>query len=287
MIDRYCISHTKPLLPETWYDHCISLGDFQPESEFHVRHLDRFWHDARPVAYGAAGTYVVPVAVQRSFADAEFIEISNYRKRILPSPEGTESRKYPTLRELDLVTFQKAAELSTFVPSAENGFLIAQPLHVKKSIFGHYKAVHRRQDILDYTSLAVELGILDKPSASEFLGAKHFIPGGIELGVYPKSWLIPALSSLEVLGREFLNRYGSRVERYNSFQVRAVGFLSERLGSFLLIRHLTKKYSNNIPANIFGHMTVIVEGGSGYTAGLTDRSKDRINSRNSKHSHAR
>ncbi|WP_156425628.1 MULTISPECIES: hypothetical protein [unclassified Mycobacterium] len=287
MIDRYCISHKRPLLPEDWYDHCIALGDFRSESVVHVSQLDRFWHEARPIAYGAAGTYVLPIAIQRFSSDADFIEISNYRKRILPSAEGLESYKFPTLRELNLENFGRAAELSVFIPRAEHEFLIAQPLHVKNSILGHYAAVHRRQDILDYTSLAVEMGILDSQSASEFLAAKHFIPGGIELGIYPKGWLVQTLSSIELLGREFLNRYGSRVKKYNAFQIRAVGFLSERLGSFILIRHLVEKYSNNIPADIFGYMTVIVEGDSRYSAGLTDRPRNRLDSYNRKHRQVR
>ncbi|OBG17987.1 hypothetical protein A5765_05175 [Mycolicibacterium celeriflavum] len=282
MIDRYCISHKRPLLPAGWYDHCIALGDFQPDSVFHVSHLDQFWHEARPIAYGAAGTYVLPIAIQRFSGDADFIEVSNYRKRILPSREGVEAYKYPTLRELDVESFGKTAELSIFIPKPEHEFLIAQPLHVKKSIFGHYKAVHHRRDILDYTSLAVEMGVLDSKSASEFLAAKHFIPGGVELGIYPKAWLVRALSSIELLGREFLNRHGNRLKYYNAFQIRAVGFLSERLGSFILIRHLVEKYSNNIPAEIFGHMTVIVEGDSRYSAGLTDRPKKRWDSHNRK-----
>ena len=287
MIHRYCISHERPLLPDDWYDHCISLGDFQPESAFHVKHLDRFWHEARPIAYGAAGTHVLPIAIQRSAASAEFIEVSTYRKRILPRPEGAESYRFPTLRELNLENFGNTAELSVFIPRPEHEFLVAQPLHVKKSIFGHYAAVHNRQDILDYTTLAVELGILDSKSASEFLEAKHFIPGGVELGIYPKPWLVQTLSGIELLGRQFLNRYGDRLKKYNAFQIRAVGFLSERLGSFFLIRHLAEKYANNIPADIFGHMTVIVEGNSTYSAGFTDHPKNSFTSYNAGHRHGR
>lgn len=271
MIHRFCISHKTPLLPASWYDDCISIGDFQLESVTHVRQLDRFWHEARPVAYGAAGTLVVPIAIQRFSSDAQFIEISNYRKRLLPSREGVESNRYPTLRELNLDDFAKTDELSKFVPSGDHGFLVAQPLHFKKSILGHYAAVHHRRDILDYASLAVEMGILDPDSASEFLSAKHFIPGGIELGIYPKAWLSQVLPNIELLSREFVDRYGNRLRGYNAFQIRAVGFLAERLGSFFLIRHLVQTFSNNIPAAIFGHMTVIVEGDSAYSAGFTDR----------------
>ncbi|MFV9635279.1 hypothetical protein [Mycobacterium neumannii] len=271
VIHRYCISHKTPLLPASWYDDCISLGEFQPDSATHVRQLDRFWHEARPIAYGAAGTLVVPIAIQKFSSDAKFIEIANYRKRVLPSREGIESAKYPTMRELNLANFEKMDELSVFIPSPDHGFLVAQPLHFKNSILGHYTTVHHQRDILDYTSLAVELGVLNSESASKFLAAKHFVPGGVELGIYPNSWLSQVLPRIELLSREFLHRHGNRIKGYNSFQIRAVGFLAERLGSYFLIRHLIEKYSNNIPAEIFGHMTVIVEGKSKYSAGLTDR----------------
>jgi len=272
MIHRYCITHKTPLLPESWYDDCIALGDAEIDSKFHVSQLDRYWHEVRPIAYGAAGSHVLPIAIERFSSDAELIEVSSYRKRILPSSEGVESRTYPTMRELNLADFEKEGKLAAFAPRADLGFLVAQPLYLKKTMVGHYAAIHHRKDILDYASLAVEMGVLDSKSASEFLAATHLIPGGVELGIYPKPWLVSALSSIEVVGREFLNRYASRLRKYNAFQIRAVGFLAERLGSFLLIRHLMERFSNDIPADIFGYMTVIVEGDSSYSAGLADRS---------------
>jgi hypothetical protein len=257
-------------LPESWYDDCISLGDFRSDSVSHIRQLDRFWHEARPIAYGAAGAYVLPIAIERFASAAKLIEISSYRKRILPSPVGIESRLYPTMRELSLGNVVEGAELSVFMPNADLEFLVAEPLYFENSIIGQYADGHHRRDILDYTALAIEMGVLDSNSASKFLASKHFIPGGVELGIYPKSWLLQVLSRIEVISRQFLYRYGKRVKKYNNQQVRAVGFLSERLGSFLLIRHLMEKYSNKIPADIFGCMTVIVEGNSSYSHGLAE-----------------
>src|SRR5690349_13301734 len=100
MIHRFCISHTKPLLPESWYDDCIALGDYQTDSAFHVAELDQLWHEARPLAYGAAGTRVVPKAIERLSRTPDHIEICSYRKRLLPYLTGRESRLYPTMREL-------------------------------------------------------------------------------------------------------------------------------------------------------------------------------------------
>jgi|SRR6516165_5619681 hypothetical protein len=269
MIHRFCISHEKPLLPESWYDDCIALGDFQSDSVFHVRQLDRFWHEARPIAYGAAGTYVLPIAIEKLSSTAKLVEISSYKKRILPSPEGVATKL--RMRELSLENFGKEAELSVFLPRADLEFLVPQPLYLGNSIIGQYTLYHHRRDILDYTSIAIEMGVLDSDSASEFLAAKHFIPGGVEFGIYPKSWLIDALSRIERVGKQFIYRHGNRLKKYDLYQIRAVGFLSERLGSFLLIRHLMEKYSNNIPVDIFGHITVIVDGNSSYSEGLADQ----------------
>lgn len=275
MIHRYCITHAKPQLPDSWYDRCIALGEFQPDSDCHVRQLDRYWHAARPIAYGAAGSYVLPIAIRKHSQHADLIEICSFRKRILPYPAGVEAQIFPSLRELDLDAVAEGDVAPQLGWEPETGFLVAQPLYFKHTVYRHYASIYRGQDFLDYTSIAVELNVLDSHSASQFMTAKHFIPGGVELGVYPKPWLADVLSKLEAVGRAFLERHGSRVRTYDKYQVRAVGFLSERLGSFILIRHLMDKYSNNIPAETFGHMTVIVSENSRYTAGLGDVKPDR------------
>lgn len=275
MIRRYCVSHATPLIPDSWYDECIAMGDFQTDSPLHVKNLDQFWHEARPIALGAAGTHVLPIALEKVSGDTRLVEISSYRKRILPYPEGVESVRYPTLRELSCEKGVDAPQLTTFTPRAGLDFLVAQPLYFKNSVSRHYGSIHHRRDILDYTSIAVEMGVLDSDSAAEFLAAKHFIPGGVELGIFPKSWLVQTLSAIERVSRPFVQRNADRLRRYNAYQIRAVGFLSERLGSFFLIRHLMELYSNNIPAEIFGHMIVMVEGRSSYSAGLAEHGRSR------------
>lgn len=270
MIHRFCVSHEKPLLPESWYDDCISLGDFQPDSPLHVRQLDQFWHEARPLAYGSAGTYVLPIAIERSSSNADLIEISSYRKRLLPSPLGRESLVYPTMREFNVSDVKASVELSIFEPTNGLEFLVAQPLYCEISIVGQYAVSHYRRDILDYTSLAVEMGIFDSDCASDFLREKYLIPGGAEFGIFPREWLTDTLPEIERLARQYLLRYGRRLKAYGGYQVRTIGFLSERLGSFLLLRYLKDKYSNNIPVEIFGYMTVVVERDSSYSHGLAD-----------------
>ncbi|MEZ0353309.1 hypothetical protein [Mycobacterium sp. pR1184] len=220
--------------------------------------------------YGSAGTYVLPIAIEKFAGASELIEICSYRKRILPSPEGIESAVYGGMRELDFGTFEKATELSVFTPKPGLEFLVAAPLFLGKSAVEHYvrEQVIDRRDVLDYTSIAIELGVLDSDSASEFLATKYCVPGGVELGIFPKSWITLQLSKMELIGRRFLCLHGDRVRKYKMRKVRTVAFLAECLGSFLLLGHLKEQYSNNIPADIFGYLIVGVEGNSRYSLGV-------------------
>lgn len=270
MIHRFCVTHATPLLPRVWYDDCISLGEFQTDSAFHVKQLDEFWHGARPLAYGAAGSYVVPVAIERLPHNVQLVEISSYRKRVLPTPEGIEAPSYPTMRELGLQALDDRAELTVITPEDGVEFLVSQPRYFKKSILGQYAACHHRDDIVNYASIAVEAGVLNSDSASGFLSSHHFIPGGVELGIYPADWLAQALSGIERVSRIFLKRYSERIKTYDPYQIRAVGFLSERLGSYVLLRHLQKLFSGRIPAHIFGYMSVVVEEKAGYSIASTN-----------------
>lgn len=178
------------------------------------------------------------------------------------------------MREFNVGDVEASAELSISEPTSGREFLVAQPLYCEISIVGQYAVSHYRRDILDYASLAVEMGIFDSDDASDFLREKYLIPGGAEFGIFPKAWLTDTLFEIERLARQYLHRYGRRLKAYGGYQVRALGFLSERLGSFLLLRHLKDKYSNDIPVEIFGYMTVVVKRDASYSHGLADPSKN-------------
>nr|WP_318546478.1 hypothetical protein [Mycobacterium lepraemurium] len=229
----------------------------------------------------------MPTAIERFSGGANLIEISSYRKRILASPEGirSKSRGNPSMRELSVAASTKKANWRYLCLGITSSSWW-HSLYFEQSVIGQYKLAHYHRDILDYASLAVELGVLDSESADDFLNAKHMIPGGVQLGIYPRSWLINSLSNIELVSRNFLRRNSKRLKRYNDYQVRAVGFLSERLGYFLLIRHLIERHSNRIPGDIFGYMTVMVEGDSSYSIGRSEAAdpKDRAQRWSNRHS---
>jgi hypothetical protein len=135
---------------------------------------------------------------------------------------------------------------------------------LEQGVVAHYIQEHHGTDLFDYISMAVELGILTNNDADGFAREKYFVPGGCELGIYPTSWVRPALEKLEKLGREFVTRRGARILTYNKYQVRAVGFLAERLGSYWLLTELRSRFPQGIPRDLFGYLCVIVPPGGSY-----------------------
>lgn len=292
MIHRFCVCHRQPLIPDSWYDDCLPIGNFRPGSRCQVPQREPFWLGTGVAASRrlvlASGdceaAHRLPSAIEQCAPSADLIELSSYRKRIFPSPEGRESPVFPTLRELTVTEAARRTDLVAFEPP--NEFLMAWPLFFEDSLFEEYARNHRARDLLDYTSIAVELGFLDDYTSSEFLRSKICVPGGIFFGVFPRSFLLPAMSAIDSVGQAFLRRYGERLECYDDYQIRAISFLTERLGSYFLLGFLMQAFSisgsladmpdraarfiDGVPPGILGHMTVLTEGEASYSHGLVN-----------------
>jgi hypothetical protein len=147
-------------------------------------------------------------------------------------------------------------------------FLIGTPLRCKQTVVAQYIEDHHGIDLFDYVSMAVDMGILPVHEAQPFALEQFFIPGGCELGIYPTEWVRPRLEQLASLGREFVTRKASRILTYNEFQVRAVGFLAERLGSYLLLSELRRRYPAGLPHELCGHLCTIVPPGGTYQSAI-------------------
>lgn len=258
----YCVSHETPLVPDLLADYVIGIGDYRPERGAHISALDPFWDRMRPYSYGAAGNYVIPRAIEVN-GPTDLTGIFSHRKIIVRTNIGKPS---PVLDYYHEITIDEAMRIprKEIEPLPGFEFLIGFPLKFERGIVEHYIDVHRGIDLFEYVSMAVEMGILTLDEAQAFASERILIPGGCELGVYPTAWVRPVLEKLEKLGREFVTRCGARIRTYDNFQVRAVGFLAERLGSFMLLAELRNRYPNGIPRELCGYLCAIVPPGGSY-----------------------
>lgn len=259
----FCVSHESPLTPERLFDCAIGIGEYRPTRGHHVSRLDSFWHQKRPVAYGAAGNYVIPRAIEAEEPATELTGIFSHRKIVVRSPIGREAAKYPVFREISPST---ALQLSPNEVRVREGydFLIGAPVPFPQGIVQHYAQMHHAIDLFDYLSIAVRIGVLTPADVRALTLDTNFIPGGCELGIYPTAWLHATLRKLEAVGRDFVIRWENRIRTYDTYQVRAVGFLAERLGSYLLLKELRRRYPQGIPRDLIGCLCVVVPDGVPY-----------------------
>ena len=260
----FCVSHKAPLLPAQSVDFIIGLGDYAPECGAHISSLSEFWDGMREVAYGAAGNYAIPHAIERLTPTTELTGVFSHRKFIMRSRVGREAARYPVFREIPLAEASGVLR-DELLPLSEREFLIGAPLSFPQGLIGQFIDKHKAIDLYEYLTIAREVGILSDDEVQSFSKEKVFFPGGCELGVYPTVWLYETLRKLELVGRVFLSRAAARIRAYDSYQVRAVGFLAERLGSFLLLKELRARYPKGVPREVLGHLYVVIEEGQVYS----------------------
>jgi hypothetical protein len=260
----FCVTHAAPLVPDALMDFVIGIGDYHPTSTrgAHISALDSYWDQMRPYAYGAAGNYVIPKAIEAA-GYTHLTGIFSHRKIIVKNEVG---RRSPASDFYYDVEIDEAAGLrrEEIEPRAGFDFLVGFPLKCKQSVVTQYIEDHRGIDLFDYVSIAVQIGVLTTDEAQAFATEQFFIPGGCESGIYPTAWVRPILEGFERLGREFLTRKGARILTYDNYQVRAVGFLAERLGSYLLLSELRRRYPAGLPRELCGYLCVVVPPGGSY-----------------------
>jgi hypothetical protein len=170
------------------------------------------------------------------------IGICQYRKFVSAGPiSDVAVPNYPAMDAVSRQMVEETALADVLLPG-DRDFLLARGGNVQGGYLSQYNDAHLVQDFLRFTSEAVELGVLSSSEVVPFFNSHAFMPGGVEIGVFPTDFWVSAITAVESVVRACLTRYPYKREGY---QARAWSFCAERLGSYLLLRHMTSEYGGS------------------------------------------
>ena len=236
-----CVTHVPLIVPMPGHVHVIRLGSAQErwpadEPRGHLlREVAPEWEPHHPLLGGTAGSFALLRLVRARGDEVGQVGLCQYRKFVAPSRVGIERAE--SFRSMDMIPAASldAASLERALQPAGREFVVAGPFPMRRPrLLGQYASVHRAQDLLHFTAEAAELGILAPAEVHAFLDDGEFVPGGLELGVYPARFWLREVEALEAVVRRCIERHPAPPE---GPQRRAWSFCCERLGSYLLLRH--------------------------------------------------
>ena len=236
-----CVTHVPLIVPMPGHVQVVRLGAAQDgwpaaEPRGHLlRELAPEWEPHHPLLGGTAGTFALRRLVQARGDAVRQVGLCQYRKFVAPSRVGRERAE--SGRSMDMVAAGglDPATLSRALDPTGREFVVAGPFPMRRArLLGQYASVHRAQDLLRFTAEAAELGVLEPADVHAFLDEGEFVPGGLELGVYPAPFWLREVAALEAVVRRCIERHPAPPE---GPQRRAWSFCCERLGSYLLLRH--------------------------------------------------
>lgn len=250
-----CVTHVPLWIDFPAYVTPIYLGAAQGPGRMNLRDLAPEWEPHHPVLGGAAGLFALKNLVLQRPGTTR-VGVGQYRKFVTRQRIGVASATYQVM---DILSKQQLLEQDLFdlMLPGDASFLTGQPGSftlngVSFDYLYQYKDVHHVEDFLRFTAAAVELGALDKQDVHPFFSEKIFFPGGIELGYYPVDFWVKGVTALEAVARFCIQRYP--IPRQGA-QARSWAFCIERLGSFMLLKHLRSQGLQSP----FGYLNLITE----------------------------
>lgn len=263
----FCVSHVPILFKNNPQLKHIILGDSINKNSPSVHASDDitvllekypdldFLH---PLLGGSAGTFAISRILRdlhENWDEYTSISIGQYRKFISKTIHGIPAKNYPGMFLMS-ASDAKDFDVLDMQSSITTPFLLASPIQVG-NLLQQYAACHRVEDLLRYSAIAIELGVIDHTEVSDFFNASSIIPGGIEFGIFPASIFVEITSKLESICINFTQRHQpAAMDRH---QRRALSFCNERMGSYLLVKILNSISPSSIPADWLGHMHTIAD----------------------------
>ena len=276
-----CATHVPLLVDFPPFVEPIRLGAAQADGALNLRDLAPEWEPHHPILGGLAGTFAMKNHVLAHHPHAARIGLCQYRKFV--SRRRLSRTVAPSYKSMDVVAaraLSQALLADAMLPDAD--WLLPRPFLFSNwrkhgDMLEQYSRVHQPQDLLRFVAEAVEQQLLDKAEVTSFLAEEMMVPGGIELGVFPAEFWIPAVAAIENVVRACVQRY--RVER-QGYDARAWSFCTERLGSYLVLRRLRAlgpararffSWRQSVPfvgeGRFFGRLNLITQDSGDYVVG--------------------
>ncbi|WP_261640376.1 hypothetical protein [Erwinia mallotivora] len=206
---------------------------------------------------GAIGPMVIRNIAAEMKLNEGSLTIWQYRKFVTRENYGAPSIDYGGTHDVGI----KEASEKPIIPHLAEGhqYIVSRPMQLG-NLFQQYIAFHHVSDLLKYTALAVDLGVISEQDSFLFLNCAHLIIGGIELGTYPAVWWQSAFERLQSVSLAFVENF-TPYDQTDPYQKRAVAFCQERLGSYLLLKELSAAHNNNLPVGLFGTVHTVTQNG--------------------------
>lgn len=217
-----------------------------------------------PYLSGSAGTFaILELFLNKKInisLENDLITVMQYRKFLHPDCLGYPSLSYPGMRIINNTEISKPTPFQNINLS---GLLICRPKAIG-NIYHQYCQAHRAPDILRYTAVAIDLGVLTPNESISFLNSDIIIPGGSEFGTFPAHIFLKIISKIEDICINFIKNH--QVSDFNPYQRRALAFCNERMSGYLLMKYLSEA-GVHIENNMIGEMHCVLRNQQDYSGG--------------------
>lgn len=260
-----CFSHVPPPFQFPSYVSTVCLGEAQGPGKANLRDLAPEWVPYHPQIGSLAGCFALKNYILEHGIKVRQVGMCQYRKFVSNETiSGIPAANYPIMDVVNRHALDDASMHRWMLPG-ERDFLLVVPGVVKGGYLQQYVDVHVAEDFLRFTAEAVELGVLPRNEVMQFYLNDAFMPGGIEIGVFPTDFWIDTISQIEKVVWNCVKRFpGQRA----GYQARSWAFCTERLGSYLLLRYLTNHYGPTGWHKFVGKLNLLTEADNAtYTAG--------------------
>lgn len=252
-----CFTHVEQPFQYPPFVSTMYLGEAQGAGKANLRDLAPEWEPHHPLLGATAGSFALKNYIVENQLKVRHVGICQYRKFVSTERvSGVAASNYPLMDTVSRASLDEGLLSRAMLPG-DREFLLGKAGVVKGGYFNQYRDAHVAEDFLRFTAEAVELGVLSRQDVMTFFTNDGFMPGGLEIGVFPADFWVRAISSVEAVVRGCIERYPGRRQGY---QVRAWAFCAERLGSFLLLKHLASTYDTSTWQEQFlGQLNLVTE----------------------------